>query len=207
MSITLEQIGQAAVQCAQEEWTRVVEDLEDAGRIAHYHRVAGAGWALKDGRYEPNEDFWCGVFAAYCYRMVGDYLYDHRCVDLGLAENIGGYLMASTDRIAGRWRPWPKFADVPAPLNPDPSNIRAGDLLLVHTDRTDRSWGDHVCLARSAPTQGQIPTYEGNANGALGNYEEGHGVIMGHQPFSDLAGVYRLRPAHFVGELSSEVTP
>lgn len=195
---SIKDIGKAAVQCAKDEWKRVVRDPEDAERIKHYHRVTGAGWALDGGEYEEYEDFWCGVFAAYCFRKAGDYLEDDHCVDITLKESVSGYLFPSTTRLAGRWKPWSEF-NVPGPEIIDPTNIQVGDIVLVSTGRTDRTWGDHVCLAAGPPKDEFVPTYEGNStSGELGNHESGEGVTFTGRSFEEIAVVYRLRLEHFI---------
>lgn len=213
--LSILQLAGGAVSCANHEWSSVIEDVRqpgafedasddgphDARRITEYHRDIGADWTI-DGRYRPGEDFWCGVFAGFCWNRAADHLqgdFVDAVSDIRLKEPVGTYFFPSTTRLAGRWRPWSNY-DLPAPMVIDPAHIRKGDLLLVYTGRTDREWGDHVCLARGAPTgaEGQmVPTYEGNATGRLGDGTNGEGVIANQQHFADIATVFRLRPRHF----------
>lgn len=202
---TLADIQHAAVECARKEWERAVRDPQDADRIAHYHRETGADWALDEGEYEEHEDFWCGVFAGFCYSRVGRYLLDDQCVELAMRERITAYLFPSTSRLAGKWKAWRDFADVAAPVVVDPKEVRAGDIPVVRTGRTDRTWGDHVTLARGPLEDGQIPTFEGNTVGPLGDDTRGEGVVRDVVLVENVAAIYRPRLSYFAGEFASEI--
>lgn len=204
MIYTLADIQSAATDCAADEWGRVVRDPHDAGRLVDYHEVSGAGWAVAGG-YEEREDFWCGVFAGFCYARAGEYLEAGQCVDVGLKEVIGEQMFPSTTRLAGRgpygWN-HDKLAGISAPVNVDPSDVRCGDIVVVRTGRTGRVWGDHVTLARGVMHGDNIPTYEGNAVGRLGDGSSGEGVIRAARPVADVAAIYRPQMDWFVGSVN-----
>lgn len=203
MSIPMEWCA-AAVAIAQGEWATGVKDApayHDV--IARYHKVAGADWTLEGGeKYQPSEDFWCGVFVAYCFARVGDALFEDRCVDLSIRRDMAGLMFTSTTRLANRGpENWSDF-DVPAPKIVDPAEVRPGDIPVVRTGRTDRTWGDHVTLARGGMDRRErIPTYEGNAKGDRGgDLGFGEGVVRSNVTVQDVSVIYRLRKAHFTGE-------
>lgn len=213
-------IGEAIAKCAAEEWQKQITDIPngtewiegidpdnpdegDPERIVHYHEVSGADWATNDG-YQEYEDFWCGVFAGFCATKVGDFLHKDRCVDLTLAEGIGKHLFPSTVRLTGRGpKSWEELG-YPKPEMIDPVDIQPGDFPIVSTDRTNRSYGDHITIARKPAEDGFVRTYEGNARGKL---PEGHGegVVKGQWSFGDIGVVLRLRSEHLVGDHKSEV--
>jgi len=203
---TMQDVRNAAVDVAIEEWERVVRDPQDRDRIKTYIRESGAGWMLDVGRYDESEDFWCGTFAAYCFQQVGDHLVDGQCVDLSLADGLGRQIFPSTVRLAGRGPyPWTDFADGP-PERIDPEDVQRGDVLSVKTGRTSRPYGGHVVLAEGPPESGEIPTVEGNSShGVLGNNEPGEGVCRAAWSVDDIGLALRLRKSHFTGTYLSEI--
>lgn len=206
---SLEDVQLAAMRAAEAEVERVVRDPEDAERIEHYHRAAGVDWTLEGGEYDPTEDFWCGTFAGFAYRRVGQFLRESSCVNLAIREKITRWMFASTSRLRGRWKTWRDVVGVPAPIILDPSEVRPGDLLLVYTGRTDREWGDHVCVVSGRPKkidgEWTVPTVEGNAsNIRLGDGTIGEGVGRGSQTSADIAVALRPRPEYFEGALDVE---
>jgi len=133
--ITIEQVGKAAVSVAKREWSEVVRDPQDAKILEEYHEAIGAGWAVENG-YEESEDYWCGVFAAFCFCESGDFLGeitgDKQCLDLRLHEDISGTLFMSTLKLAGRWqKSWEDFG-FDKPQIVDPHDVQPGDIAVVH---------------------------------------------------------------------------
>lgn len=204
---TLQEVQRAAVRCAHEEWERVVRDApSDHDRIAHYHRVSGAGWALDGGEYDPSEDFWCGVYGGYCYTRVGDYLEEgEQCVDLRLAEVVGKHMFPSTARLQGGVKPWSELDGVSEPRIVDPTEMRPGDIPIVYTSRTNRVFGDHVTLARTELEVDDYGTYEGNATGPLGDESHGEGVIQYHRTVADTVVILRPRADWFTSDSGIDV--
>ncbi|MFB6372037.1 MAG: hypothetical protein ABEN55_02710 [Bradymonadaceae bacterium] len=199
-------VRSSAVDVALEEWERVVRDPQDRDRIKTYIREGGADWMLDGGRYVESENFWCGMFAAYCFQQVGEHLVDGQCVDLTLADGLGRQIFPSTARLVGRGPyPWTDFVEGP-PARISPEDIQRGDILLVKTGRTDRPYGGHVVLAEGPPEDGKIPTVEGNSShGRLGNGEPGEGVCRAHWSAEDVGMALRLKARHFEGNYLSKL--
>jgi hypothetical protein len=190
--VTLREIQTWAVSAARDTWTRpVYDETEDYDFIAKMHRVAGMGWTLEGGDYDPATDFWCGTSVAYWFAIAGDYAGGDACLDVGLDTDMAGYMLASTSRIAGRGPE--QYADfgVDPPKIIDPADVRAGDIPVVCTERTERVWGDHMTLARGPLKGDEIPTYAGNEYGERGDGTVGQGVCRGHVSVAKVAAIYR----------------
>lgn len=198
MSKLIEQIGKAAVQVAHREWKSVVVDPDNGDRIQDYYEKSGAGWAVEDG-YQEAIDFWCGVFAGYCFEHAREFINGSACIDLSLQTVVGQEFFPSTTRLAGRGPHSWEDVQLPAPQVVDPAGIQAGDIVVVSTGRTSREWGDHITLAQCTPDGEKIQTIEGNARGTLGDSTFGEGIVVNERSFAEIAVVYRLKKAHFVG--------
>lgn len=166
------QVGRAAVRAGNTLWREQLLDTPDnEDRLARLHEEAHIGWALDGGEYDESTDYWCGVFAAWCYVHVGAHLLDNACVDLTLAEGAAKYMFASPDRLVGRGtRTWADIG-LPEPTEVDPSDARTGDIGLVLTPRSsrdERPHGNHVTIIADSNTEGDtLRTLEGNASGLL----------------------------------------
>jgi hypothetical protein len=166
------QVGRAAVRAGNTLWREQLLDIpENYDRLAELHREAHVGWALDDGEYEEDEDYWCGVYAAWCYVHVGRHLLDNACVDLTLREDVARYMFASPERLLGLVTYSWADLDLPGPTEIDPDDARTGDIGLVVTSRSApsaRPHGNHVTLIADANTEGDtLATLEGNAGGVL----------------------------------------
>lgn len=176
---------------AEAEWRSVVrepagEAPNGAARIDRYIRGSdGLGWGSADADnldepvpYAHNGQFqWCGAFAAYCWAAGGlrrRIRRDHMASCYKLHTWAGG-----TDRIVR------------------PEDIQPGDVVivgrqpgaLIGRDAIGRPryapvWGEHITLARDAPADGYVPTWEGNAGGELGDGTQGEGVVRDRQPLA-----------------------
>ena len=203
--LNLRDIQTGAVAAARDTWKRPVYDQpSDYDFIAHMHRVAGMAWTLDGGEYDPGEDFWCGTAVAYWYATAGDFIRSGTCIDVGFNTEMAGYMLASTSRIACRGPERYSDFGVDAPTVVDPADVRAGDIPVVCTDRTDRVWGDHMTLARGTLKGDEIPTYAGNEYGTRGDQTVGQGVCRGHVDVAKVAAIYRPAASWFE-KLGAEV--
>lgn len=196
----------AAVAAAEAEWKKTVrDDYTDpktgkvytfSPEIIAYHEDSGAAWPVADG-YQEAEDFWCGVFAAYCYSRVGDFLIDGQCVDLRLKPEVAKVALLSTTRLNSpdRW----EQAGVPQAIRLEPEDAEPGDLLVFRTGRTGRPWGDHITVGKSKPKNGEVELFEGNAWGTLGDGSRGEGVVVNTRKLAEVARAWRLRIEHLEG--------
>jgi len=202
----IKSIQRAAVDCALSEWRRVVRDqYKDPKtgelyaydqRIVRYHTDSGAAWPVRDG-YQENKDYWCGVFAAFCFASVGDYILQGQCVDLRLKPDIAKYVFPSTTRLdsAAKWAQ----AGVEQARQMRVDQIRKGDVVVFSTGRTDRDEGDHVTLALGPIIGDEIDVVEGNGWGLLGDGTRGEGVVTNTRDVANIARVWRVRMQHFTG--------
>lgn len=195
------QLGRSAVRAGNTLWREGLLDTpKNRRRLADLHRDAHIGWALTDGSYIEREDYWCGVFAAWCYVHVGAHLRDGFSADLTLKEDVAKYMFASPERLVGRGtRSWSDL-ELPEPAEVDPSDARTGDIGLVLTSRTSRSerpHGNHVVLIADSTSEGNtLKTLEGNASGILyGGEKTPQGVeAVVHNSRSRQDFVHILRP-------------
>lgn len=181
--------GEEAVARARAEWKKSIFDpqIKDNSPAALTSKQAittyirdGLGWhSWKDespngaqvSAYGGDGTFqWCGAFAAYAWASVDpavrvtSFASTYRLWDLG--QRVPAWRVALTD-------------------------IEPGDILVVGPD--GKQWGTHITLATDTPTNGCVPTIEGNANGLLYGGGWGQGVVCNVRA---LAGSYRIRFAY-----------
>ena len=206
MSITIEQIREAAVDAALAHWSLGIRDIDrgypgDIMEIERFFRLVGWQWAIDKvgGTYrETSSTMWCGIFAGAMYSLVGDYIQDGACIDVRLNPEIAKLVMPSCPRLASSHH-W-KRTGTPQARRIDPKDAQRGDIIILDTPRTSRPSGDHVMLALAAPKDDTIRCVEGNARGELGaDLGHGEGVVINDRPLKDCLHAYRLELHHFVG--------
>ncbi|MFP4600904.1 MAG: hypothetical protein ACLFVJ_21820 [Persicimonas sp.] len=152
-------------------------------------------------------DLWCATAAAWAYAHVGEHLVDGQCVDLTLDPMIAKYFWASTSRLVGKGTRTYESQGVEPPIEVDPADVRAGDVLLIYTGRTDRLEGDHVALARGPHDDATnvIPTIEGNAQGKGPDGARMKGVVETSQSIDEIARVLRVPLSWMTGTYKDEL--
>lgn len=202
MSYSMQDIRRAIVHAALDYRDQVIKDYEGGqqatpGKIERLVDMAGAGWDLGEDREYTHEHEleWCGYLVGACARRVGDFLHSDKCVDVTIHRKLASKGMGSTYRIQASeyWDPYRPPKTIPA------HKARRGDILVVETTGSQQ-WGDHIALVRGRPTEGDIPTIEGNAQDVLlGDQTRGEGVGTRARTIDDVYACYRLRPEHFTG--------
>lgn len=201
MSYTLRNILDAMVRAGLDYRARVIKDFQPGQRatprkIERIVDEAVASWDLgKDGRYTTESELeWCGYYIAACARRVGDFLEADRCVDVAIRRQLAAHGMGSTYR----WQSEEEWAPYRPPAQIDPRDTQRGDTVIIGDDQPH---GDHLCMARGSPTDGRIPTLEGNGKRVLlGDNTRGEGVGTRMRALDDVHSVRRLRLEHFHGE-------
>lgn len=179
------EVGQAAVDAL---YTLHGLRDDDRPRLKTLTIEAGIGWRANGFAYW---NLWCATAASWAYMHVGDHLVDGQCVDLQLRYDVAKYFWASTTRLVGEGTRTYKSQGVAPPIYVEPEDVRAGDVLLIKTPRTEREWGDHVALARGPLSDGVIPTIAGNEWGIGPDGERMKGVVEGEREVSEIARIIR----------------
>ena len=206
MDYTGKELRRALLKSVATEWHRPVHSRDDADRVTEYFRGIGWGWAIDE--HCPGDTYdesirqstdapldWCGIGPAWCaVHRVGFHLEAGQCVPVRLRPAIAQHVLPSTYR-ANSPEHWSRTeADPPAQVAPE--DIEPGDLVTVIT-RGGKSYGDHFVVARRSPKDGELPTYEFNAYGELGDGRTGRGVVGKTRDLDDVRRVYRLDERHF----------
>lgn len=196
-------IRQAAVQAAHDFWKSVIRDPEDADAIEQmFIRTGWGAWMRRETNgdgYDGEQGVdWCGHAVSSCYLLVGDYLYDDRCVGVTLDHNLAYHVFASTYRLQSpeKWRK-AGYNEVPSIK---PEQIGPGDVATVNPT-TSKPYGSHIVMAISSPKDGKYKTMEGNAHGNRGDGTYGKGFIKRERELSNTAKAFEVLPHMMKGEL------
>lgn len=209
MPYTQDQLLAAQVRGAHAVWARNIHEPERGEVSREITRIWDGvpfwrdwlrdpkGGGCPDGYTRPPDPDYCGVFAAYVARHIGDWLEDGQCVNVVLAQGIAVYCMSSPDRLASHAK-WEQAGfERPGPL--DPAGILGGHIVTVRPTKL-RPLGSHIVIAADAPdAAGEFPTYEANAVGIRADGSRGHGVVIRARNIRDVARVWELGPEHFTG--------
>jgi len=204
MRITQQQLGCALVSAADAEWRKGVRDFDPDQNatpdlIQKYFDETGWHWFLgnySNGTYteqwrDKDWQSWCGLFASYCGLQVGNWLYDDRCVDIQLEENVVQDTLPSTHKLSDRSR-W----NTP-PTYPGNLELIPGDVITVGD--YNGGAGSHIALVCDRPAGKKVETIEGNAYGQFPDGSRGEGVVRRTRGLEEIYKTYRLTRDHYTG--------